>query len=257
MAEVDLPMNDSIMQTLWVGPRLSTMSRMALQSFLDHGHEVHLYCYARVDGAPAGIVFRDAGEILPEHQVFAYRSGFGRGSYSAFSNYFRYKLLLDRGGWWVDADVVCLRPWTFEEEHVFASERVDRRTDSVTTSSCAIKQPAGSPLMAWTWKACQRTNPDDLRWGEVGPRLLHEAVETFGWWESVRRPQVFNPVDSFDWGALVDAARAPVLGTDTCAVHLWHQMWREHGADPEARYDADCLYERLKRRVGAAEGSRV
>lgn len=44
---------------------------------------------------PATTIRRDAREILPESEVFTYASGFGKGSPSAFSNYFRYKLLLD------------------------------------------------------------------------------------------------------------------------------------------------------------------
>ena len=57
---------------------------------------------------------------------------------SGFSNFFRYKLLLERGGWWVDADMVCLRPFAFDKEHVFASE-VSKGVTCV--SSGAIRAP--------------------------------------------------------------------------------------------------------------------
>ena len=46
------------------------------------------------------------------------------GSLAAFSNLFRYKLLLERGGWWVDTDVICLRPFRVRDELVIASEPV-------------------------------------------------------------------------------------------------------------------------------------
>lgn len=104
-------MTDRVIQSLWIGNRLSAMERLAIQSFLANGHDFHLYCYNDVEGLPAGTVVRDGNDILPESRIFAYADGFAKGSHAAFSNHFRYKLLLERGGWWVDTDVVCLRPF--------------------------------------------------------------------------------------------------------------------------------------------------
>jgi len=50
----------------------------------------------------------DGNQIIPEHEAFTYKNGPGSGSYSAFSNLFRYKLLAQKGGWWIDMDMVCL-----------------------------------------------------------------------------------------------------------------------------------------------------
>src|SRR5215213_329764 len=106
-----------LLQTLWIGPRLSAMEQLSIQSFLRHGHELHLYTYGDVEGVPRGTVLRDANEILPRERIFVYRDF---PSVSGFSNFFRYKLLLERGGWWVDADMVCVRPFDFDSPHVFA-----------------------------------------------------------------------------------------------------------------------------------------
>ena len=40
--------------------------------------------------------------------IFRYRDN---GSYAGFANFFRYELLRKRGGWWVDLDTICLRPF--------------------------------------------------------------------------------------------------------------------------------------------------
>src|SRR5690348_5090275 len=102
-----------VIQGLWVGDRLSTMERLSIASFLALGHEYHLYVYRPVANVPAGTCVKDAREILPESMIFQYRK---RPSYAGFANFFRYKLLLDRGGWWVDTDAVCLRALDFADD---------------------------------------------------------------------------------------------------------------------------------------------
>jgi hypothetical protein len=109
---------------LWIGRSLSNLERLAMASFLANGHPVHLYAYSHIDRVPHGVTRLDANEILPESSVFTYADGFGKGSPSAFSNRFRYKLLLERGGIYADADIVCLQPLAFAQSmpYVIASD---------------------------------------------------------------------------------------------------------------------------------------
>jgi mannosyltransferase OCH1-like enzyme len=112
-----------IVQGLWIGPELSAMEQLSIASFLRNGHEYHLYVYGEVKNIPVGKKVKDGDEeILPVSMIFQYRR---EKSYSAFSNFFRYRLLLERGGWWVDTDTICLKPFRFEEEYVFSSEKLD------------------------------------------------------------------------------------------------------------------------------------
>ena len=90
-----------------------------MSSFIKNGHEYHLYTYNDVVNVPDNVIIKDGNEILSKEKIFSYQSGEGRGSFSAFSNFFRYKLLSERGGWWADTDMICLRPFDFEEEYVF------------------------------------------------------------------------------------------------------------------------------------------
>src|SRR5580698_9560242 len=97
-------------QSLWVGDRLSAMEQLAIKSFLFHGHPFHLYVYQATEGIPEGTIVQDANEILPATSIFKYSE---HNSYAGFANFFRYKLLVERGGWWVDMDVICLKPFRF------------------------------------------------------------------------------------------------------------------------------------------------
>jgi hypothetical protein len=82
-----------IIQSLWIGDRLSVMERLCISSFLQNGHEFHLYVYQDTAGVPPGTVLRDGNEILPSERIFTYRE---HQSYAGFANFFRYKLMLEK-----------------------------------------------------------------------------------------------------------------------------------------------------------------
>jgi hypothetical protein len=224
------------------------MGRLSIASFLAHGNPFHLYCYEPIEDAPDGTVVCDANDILPRDQVFSYQSGFGKGSVSGGSNFFRYKLLLERGGWWVDTDVICLQPFDFPSEHVLASEVEAAASGAVVAASCVIKQPANSPLMRYAWRKCRQKDPNRLQWGEVGPRLLFDSIQALGYEDYLQAPAVFNPIPHYRWNVLIEPQPAWSPGPETHAVHLWHQMWRSNGANPDALFPEGCLYEQFKRR---------
>jgi hypothetical protein len=234
--------DNSVMQGLWIGSSLSIMEQLSIASFLAHGHQFHLYTYDSITGAPAGATMMDANQILPQSRVFRYS---GSGSFAGFSNFFRYKLLLDRGGWWVDLDTVCLRPFTFPEEYVFSSE-VHQGAEVI--DSAALKAPRGSEFAQYAWGVCESKEQKKLVWGETGPRLVAEAVERCRLRKYVRSAATFCPIPFREWESFLDPDHPPHFAPDVFAVHLWNEMWRDAGRDKNAAYPAGCLYERLKSR---------
>ncbi len=233
-------------QGLWLGDRLSKLEQLSIRSFLKHGHTYHLYTYERCAGAPEGAILRDANEILPRSLLCQDRP---HGNEALLSDYFRFKLLLDRGGWWADLDVVCLRPFTFHADYVFASEMA---AGGAHPASCVIKAPAGAPWLHDAWERLRSLDPGKIQWGDAGPRLVALCVEARSLQEWVQPPNVFCPIDPPDWESVL-RARAPALGDDTFAIHFWHELWRRAGRDKDARYPRTCLYEQLKREHGLGE----
>ena len=59
-----------IIQSVWIGDRLSTMEQLAIQSFLDHGHPFHLYTYGPIANVPAGTTVKSGTAILAADAVF-------------------------------------------------------------------------------------------------------------------------------------------------------------------------------------------
>jgi hypothetical protein len=237
-------------QSLWVGARLTVMERLSIASFLHHGHDYHLFTYGPVEGLPAGAVLEDARAILPETMIFQYRDF---PSYAGFSNFFRYKLLLERGDWWVDTDTVCLRPFDLDEPYVFASEPLKGGGEVAT--SAYLKAPADSRAMAYAWESCMSRRPQDLAWGETGPHLVAEVVGRFSLTKYQHPYHVFCPVGFSDSRLLTDPDIDWLFDESTRAVHLWNEGWRRQSWDKERDYPSRCLYERLKRSYLPARSS--
>ena len=233
---------NQVIQGLWIGTELSVMEQLSVSSYLRSGHAYHLYVYDKLRNIPAGTIVKDANEILPASRIFQYKH---QASYSGFSNFFRYKLLLERGGWWSDTDNICLRPFDFPEDYVFATEFC--RGLEVVTSGI-IKAPAGSEAMGHAWEICQSKDPDQLVWGETGPKLVGETVKKYSLERYVKPHDVFCPLDYAEWHKVLEPEPEESLIANSHAIHLWNWMWRDAGQDKNARYPDDCLYEKLKRR---------
>ena len=233
---------NKIIQGLWIGSELSVMEQLSISSFLINGHDYHLYVYDDLKYIPAGTVVKDASKILPASSIFQYKD---RPSYAGFANFFRYKLLLERGGWWADTDTICLKPFDLPDEYVFSTE-INHRGREVVTSG-VIKSPAGSLVMGYALHVCQTKNPARLVWGEIGPRLMAKAVKKFRLERYQKSHQAFCPVDYEQWEQLLQPGLNLLFDERTYAIHLWNEMWRLAGQDKNAQYHQTCLYEKLKR----------
>ena len=232
------PINGNrIIQGLWVGSALSTMEQLSITSFLRNRHEYHLYAYDELANVPGGTVIKDAREILPASAIFQYRN---RPSYAGFADVFRFKLLFERGGWWADADMVCLRPFDFSEEYVFSSEM---NGGQQLTNVGVIKAPMGSEAIAHAYRVCQTKQPSKIEWGEIGPRLMSEVVKQYRLDKYQKPYYTFCPIS--DWHRFLEPYVA-AIHPEAYAIHLWNEGWRLAKQDKDCCYHRDCIYEQLK-----------
>jgi len=238
---------NKVVQALWVGTRLPPMQRLSICSFLDHGHDFHLYAYDDISDVPSGTTLCDAAAIFPREKVFQHKQGFGKGSYSTFSNLFRYKLILDRGGWWVDTDLVCLRRFDLDADFVFATEN---EGGAALTATCAFKCPRGAPMLQYCLEIGESKNPDDLKWSEIGPYLFDEAVNRFGLTAHKVAPPLFNPINTWEFDDVLKPDFDVTRLSGSYGLHLWNQIWRHEQRDPDTTAHPESLYARLKRQYG-------
>lgn len=250
-----------IIQSMWVGPSpLSTMAQLSVASFLAQGHEFHIYTYRGIPNPPPGARVLDAREIMSDARLVRQQSGFGRGSYAPFADIFRYELLWQRGGWWSDMDMVCLRPWDLPARRVVASRwEPGNPNDPI---NCVIRMPPGDPIMRHCLDAAAEVDLASAEYGAIGPVLIGRAVAAAGAPEAVTPWRAFCPIGYRQTKALVAGpaglrvrglmqrlrGRPPIaIGPDSYGVHLWHEMWRHHGLPVDGRYHPASWYERWKR----------
>lgn len=232
--------NLPLIQTLWIGSKLSRMENLCLVSYLRNGHPVHLYTYETVSNIPDGVIVKDANLIIPKDKIFKYRN---YDSYAGFANLFRYKLLLSEGNFWSDLDVICLKPLLTSDEYLFVSER--GINGNVNVNNCLIGVPPSSEIMDYCYTVASKKDPNQLIWGETGPRLLTDAVLCLNLQDYVLAPQVVSVVDCWNVGHFISKQFDDIVNDDVYAIHLYNECWRRNKLDKNMIYKQDCIYERL------------
>lgn len=229
-----------VIQGLWVGNRLSRMEQLSIASFLAQGHQYHLYIYESVAGIPDPVHVKDAAEIIPTAELLRHRQS---ESVAVFSDLFRYTLLFKRGGWWVDLDVIALKPFDFLSDYVFATERDAQGREFLTNA--VIKAPVQSELAKEACDAFHLLGANSS-WGSTGPALLHRLIFRSTLAQYAQSADTFCPIDPFRWINSVLPVKRTRIANVTYAVHLWSDMWRRAQLDKDAIYAPDSLYEQLK-----------
>jgi hypothetical protein len=217
--------SNTVVQGLWIGPTLSCIEQLCILSFIKHGHDFHLYTYEKIKNVPAGCTIKDANLILPESDIFYYdstQSLSGKKTPAAFSNLFRYKLLLDKGGYWVDMDMVCLRPFNFKDQYVFSSEM---SRDGQMINCGVMKCPKNSDFARYCYNVCRNKDKTKIKWGEIGPNLTKEGIYKFELETYVKSYDTFCPVDYNSLKYFTTESNSLQLDRRWYSVHLWNELW--------------------------------
>jgi hypothetical protein len=218
--------SNKIVHSLWIGQFLSNVEILTLKSFVANGHDFYLWTYQELETSlPEGVIVKDANIIIPLERVFRYRNrnqfGHGKGSFGGFSDIFRYKLLFDHGGWWVDMDVTCLKPFDFEEEYVF------RKHHELKLVGNMMKCPKGSELMMLCYeKAVAEVDENNRDWNKP-INILNEFVIKLGLESYIKD---FSNQDVWPDILQMLLKRKEVLPTWK-AIHWANEEWRRNKLD--------------------------
>jgi len=213
-----------IIQSLWIGEKLSPLEKLSINSFLKNGHKYHLYTYKDVLGIPEGVEVLNGNDIIAEEKIFSFTGWFQKNSFAPFSDIFRYKLLFEKGGTWSDTDAVALRPCRFDSDYVFSSEYSEN--GKVEANIGFIKAPKGASIMKACFEKALELHDANSTYVATGPRLIREMIERFGLQKYVRDPEVFCPVNWFDAHDLVKPNFLGERLGEPHTVHLWNSVWR-------------------------------
>ncbi|MDT1062800.1 hypothetical protein RM190_13055 [Paracoccus sp. CPCC 101403] len=223
--------------TLWVGERLGPIELASVASFLRVGNPLTVYSYAPIANLPAGVLARDAREVLPGERIAIYAR---EKSPSLHSNFFRFALMRNTDHTWVDLDMIALKPFAFVGERIYGYEKPDQ-------VNCAVlRLPKDSPTLAELSKLTPETRGvaphitglrrakywvrtlgrgvpiDRWPWGSTGPRALTAFLRRHDELRHALPMDVLYPVLTRDCRRFIQPGelRDGSFGPGTHAVHL-------------------------------------
>jgi len=229
-------------QSLWVGDALSQMEILCIRSYLAHGHDFHLYVYDHVAHIPEGTIVKDANKIIPKDKTYV--DAFG--GYVNLSNQFRYAMLYKIGGWWVDMDTVCLKPFDFDSDFVFSSETSDPYNRCLVNTTY-IKSLPGAGFLKDCLDFLEYRGHENIHWGELGVNLISRMIFRNDLGKFVQPPETFCPISGYGLNRLIGASDKKIP-ENAFAIHWWHELWRRRKLDKSGQFPESSLYEQLKRK---------
>ena len=216
-----------VFSTFWSG-NTNLRQNVCLNSFIKNNHRFELYKYDTLYNLPKGVIIKDASEIIPREEYEEYKSKFPK-NWGVFSDKFRYLLLLKKGGWWVDADIVCLRSLIdIRDDQSFMCFE-----DKEYINNACLKFKKGDEIMKYCVEYIEKWEKDNnydygkVWWGQFGPALLTEAIKKFNRIDEVYNSKFAYPcpyVDTLDLLNPSKCERLKMLSKDSYFCHLWNEI---------------------------------
>jgi hypothetical protein len=163
------------------------------------GHPVRVWSYSPEKLAflrPYGIELRAAEDVVPRGLFERIVAG---SEIRYFSDVFRYAVLYEHGGLWMDTDVVLLRPFPFHGDHFLNLQWRSGGQAHFICGNVIYAKPFSHHMRNLYEAAIERFFASNAKtFGEVGPKLLSDYVASDAGAELRERlfsPVFFNPID--------------------------------------------------------------
>ena len=168
-----------VFQGFWHGRPLNPILLACLTSFIKRGHEFHLYTYDELQ-VPTGVKLKSAEAVLPRESMFSFvNPDTQEMDFGPFSDLFRFKLLMLKGGWWSDVDCICLSSNVPAFERAWARECPECAPTAIGTSQMALRKD--DPVARELFGRCSaKITKGFNRREDLGPRLMSAVINDLG-----------------------------------------------------------------------------
>lgn len=125
----------------WYDGELPPYARLSIKSYVQNGHTFVLYTHGTLSKVPHGCIVADAHKYITEKEIQPFLED--NMNLRMLSDWFRYRVMYDRGGWWADADTILIPNNPIpQDDYVFF------KRSGETISTCLYKVPPKSAVMA-------------------------------------------------------------------------------------------------------------
>lgn len=284
-----------VVQSYWSDAPLSLLERACLVSWVATGHRVHLFTHDPIPTLRAQIPQQirahvevlNADVVLSRSKKFAYKGAAPKSkradAFAAlpFSDLFRYEMLRQRGGWWIDMDIILLRkiparvlraPYCFVSERTLQAGAYKSKEPAKPTNAMIWARDPGSEWAEWLGAASAKATVDSawtfmkvfqasLKELDLGRYVeAPEFVMPINWWDL---DGLFDPLEPDDClrqkygvpGTCLDFLRDP----KTVGVHLFRGLLRKQDLPYEdrAQIPPTSMLGRILAHVERASGFRL
>ena len=239
--------------SLWISDdnKLPELQQLSLKSMVLTGHKVTLYVYDEIDQVPEGIKFKDANKILDESNIFKYKEGFNKGSYSGFANWFRAKCLYENGLAWVDCDILAIKNINgiYNPGPIISSQR--NLDGSIGPNNAFLRLEKRDKLLKELLSYMEQVK-DNVKHAQTGPNLLKFYMDNGfkEYCDYLTSPNFIASINYFDYKDILKPTKeiAPFLKLDEIwGFHIWNAMFRSYGNEHETSING--LYYELKEAI--------
>lgn len=216
--------------SLWIGNAMSPYEHLCLSSFVRAGYEVKVFTYDPTLVIPLGAQRCDAREVMPESSVFENQRQ--HGTYTAFSDIFRYRLLQLQDTTWIDTDVILVSDSLPDGAYLFGYE------DPGYANCAILRAPSESPFVDYLFDTSVAADHATMNWGDIGPRLVTDAITRFNLQDLVQPSGVLYPVHYREVGMLFDPEQCEAVTErlqHASTLHLWNEIMRRGGPVKQLR----------------------
>ncbi|MEF3046649.1 hypothetical protein [Pseudotabrizicola sp. L79] len=259
--------------TLWIGGSLSWMEQLCLKSFVDQGQKITLFSYEDIPNVPKGVIRRDGREVIDTDNFMKYEK---KDSFALFADLFRLHMLAKNPGMiWIDTDVYCHRPMTYDSPYVLGFElpgdhRVNNAVLGLPADSALLQAmldytsdpfaipPFVKPKLQEDYRqAAAEGHPVHVSqqpWAVWGPMMVTHFTHALGLADKVLPLEAFYPVTFPDRLRFLRPAELveKMLSPQTTALHLWASNKRELGLRHNGLPPAGSFLDGLLKKHGIA-----
>lgn len=214
--------------TLWVGRPLTLMEKFCLSSFVKMGHSITIFLYDMNIEVPNGVTKINAREILPKESIFTINN-----TYGAFSDIFRYNMILKTDLCWTDVDNICLKEnWEFDD-YIFGIQGVDKNMEKIV--ACGILHfPKDSIILKDLIDISMNIDKKKIKWGDIGPFLVTKKINEYNILNKAQNINTFYPINYLNWKTMwnTDEKSLNFVMTNiknSHSIQLWNQSITWHG----------------------------